>query len=796
MKKNLFALGVALASAFTLTNCTEEIRQPNEDLAVKGSFEIIANVTDTKTVNDGMSTKWEAKDSINVFHAVAGSDNYVNDGKFTIAESDLEEGRFTGNLNGSLDQDGSYDWYAFFPYVGKMETPANTTAYAYIGHSKGLNQKGYDNMDALKRTVCPLYGVAEAVSGNKLPGIVMQHLSSVLAIEVTNGNDSPLTVTTASFTAPEDIVGSYYIDFSGEPVYVPSDGYTFSTATVNVSNGTELAEGNTAILYLAIKPFTAAAGSKLVLSVNGYEKELTLEKDVTFTAGKIKTLKFDYDYVEVIDGDKIEWASAEDWTGIGEGEIGLTSGDYSVVINKSSGGTNPTVNGTYNDCRAYANNAVTISHPSKNITSLVFYLSNQGLKRLTDITPSSGEVTLDAANRQVIWTGNVASVTLTVGEKATHGTDGTGKAGQLCFDYIVAKTGGAASNPDPEQPTGPQAVTVAEFNAAADGDTVYELTGEITEIYQAYSEQYGNVSFYIEDATGKTLIFRMSCEGVSDPTTISVGDEITVQGTKTTHNESPQMAQGGKCINHVDKTGSTPEQPGEPQPVTVAEFLAAAEDATIYELTGVITRITTPYDSKYNNISFNISDETGEVAIYRMSCEGVSDPTSLTVGDEITLQGCRSSYNGSPQMAQGGKYISHIDNEAPAPEEGTYSLSFSDVANRTSYSTEQQVWEQNGIKLTNNKAASTSNVGDYVAPARFYKSSSLKIEKAGMSKIVFYLNSGKPASGLIDSISDSNAKVSADGYDVTITFAKAVDVFEIASLANQIRVDILEVYAN
>ena len=220
-----------------------------------------------------------------------------------------------------------------------------------------------------------------------------------------------------------------------------------------------------------------------------------------------------------------------------------------------------------------------------------------------------------------------------------------------------------------------------------------------------------------------------------------------------------------------------------------------ADGDTVYELTGTITRIVTPYNSNFNNISINIADETAEIQLYRLSCEGVADPAALTVGDEITVQGCKGSYNDVAQMAAGGKYISHVDKEAPAPEAGTYELSFADKANRTSLSSTQQVWEQNGIKLTNDKAGSTSNVADYVAPARFYKGTSLKVEKAGMSKIVFYLNSGKPASGLTDSISDSNASVSTEGYVVTVSFTNAVDVFEIPSLAAQIRMDSLTVYA-
>lgn len=237
------------------------------------------------------------------------------------------------------------------------------------------------------------------------------------------------------------------------------------------------------------------------------------------------------------------------------------------------------------------------------------------------------------------------------------------------------------------------------------------------------------------------------------------------------------------------------EEPAGPEKLTVAEFAALADGDTVYELTGTITRIVTPYSSKYNNISINIADETAEIQLYRLSCEGVADPAALTVGDEITVQGCKGSYNDVAQMAAGGKYISHVDKEAPAPESGSYELSFADAANRTSFSSTQQVWEQNGVKLTNDKAGSTSDVADYVAPARFYKSTSLKVEKAGMSKIVFYLNSGKPASGLTDSISDSNASVSTEGYVVTVSFTNAVDVFEIPSLAAQIRMDSLTVYA-
>ena len=296
--KKIISWGMMLAAAFTLTNCAKEIDAPvQEPESVGYPFEIVASTVDTKTVNDGMSTLWAEGDKINLFHALGDETNYVNDGAFTVA--DVEAGVFTGTIKEELDVEEEYDWFALYPYSEQVTTPAATTAgYTYIGHSKGLNQTGYNSTASLKGSVCPLYGVLKY--GGVKPVIEMNHLTSVLAINVTNDTDEPLTITTASFTAPEEIVGSFYIDFTDKDnvVYNASQGYTQKTAVVNVTEGTALENGESAILYLAIKPFTAAAGEKLTLAVNGYSKEITLSKDAVFTAGMIKTVNFSYDATE------------------------------------------------------------------------------------------------------------------------------------------------------------------------------------------------------------------------------------------------------------------------------------------------------------------------------------------------------------------------------------------------------------------------------------------------------------------------------------------------------------------
>lgn len=96
-----------------------------------------------------------------------------------------------------------------------------------------------------------------------------------------------------------------------------------------------------------------------------------------------------------------------------------------------------------------------------------------------------------------------------------------------------------------EEPvTGPQKVTVAEFLAAAEDDTMYELTGVITRMYKNTSDDtlWGN--FYLKDATAEVLIYGLySPEGEKQYWAASgakVGDTITVQTPRTSHYGTPQ----------------------------------------------------------------------------------------------------------------------------------------------------------------------------------------------------------------------------------------------------------------
>ena len=88
--------------------------------------------------------------------------------------------------------------------------------------------------------------------------------------------------------------------------------------------------------------------------------------------------------------------------------------------------------------------------------------------------------------------------------------------------------------------------------------------------------------------------------------------------------------------------------PPTPTYTSVADFIAAAEDETIYTLKGTITSVT---NTTYGN--FYLNDGTGEVLIFGLcSPEGAQQywaASGAKVGDDIVVKTVRTSYGNAPQ---------------------------------------------------------------------------------------------------------------------------------------------------
>ncbi|MDE6271237.1 MAG: immune inhibitor A [Muribaculaceae bacterium] len=133
-----------------------------------------------------------------------------------------------------------------------------------------------------------------------------------------------------------------------------------------------------------------------------------------------------------------------------EGDNVTASKDgFSVLVEKNNGSTAPAI---YDGVvRVYAKGTITVS--GEKIEKVVINLASTGAKRYTTVTASTGTVATQAeGDETVTWTGDATSVTFTVGDKATLGSDGEAKAGQIHFDAINI-TGDGGSGTVTPQPT-------------------------------------------------------------------------------------------------------------------------------------------------------------------------------------------------------------------------------------------------------------------------------------------------------------------------------------------------------
>ncbi len=199
-----------------------------------------------------------------------------------------------------------------------------------------------------------------------------------------------------------------------------------------------------------------------------------------------------------------------------------------------------------------------------------------------------------------------------------------------------------------------QEITVAEFLAAKESGAMYRISGIVAELYPSDKQ---NKSFYIQDYSGKVLVYR--AEGF-ETSGAKVGDIVTVTGVRTSYKGTPQM--GTATFESLDKVVATK---------TIAELRELEDDKnTYFMVTGVVGEPTEPntkYDLEtYGNL--NLTDATGSIYVYGVST-GWNGATKqfgtlgVKAGDELTVIGYRTSYTkGDYKLLQigGAMYVSHV----------------------------------------------------------------------------------------------------------------------------------------
>lgn len=255
----------------------------------------------SRTSNEGINTLWSEGDEINIFHLASGSDNYINDGRFALAEG--SQNCFKGNLNceGSLINGTSYDWFASYPYNATLTSPDGEGAKFTIGAltASHQTQTGNNSSAHMAGEYMPLVGKASAVAAAKAPSLTMKNVASMAKFVIINNFDEAITIKSIEFSAPNhSVVGSFSIDFSDISDIRITPIEASERALLEVANGESIAAGESAAFYMAIAPFAALSGEQITFKVNiltsqgerGVERVHTLANKLTFSAGKTKDI--------------------------------------------------------------------------------------------------------------------------------------------------------------------------------------------------------------------------------------------------------------------------------------------------------------------------------------------------------------------------------------------------------------------------------------------------------------------------------------------------------------------------
>jgi DNA/RNA endonuclease YhcR with UshA esterase domain len=185
----------------------------------------------------------------------------------------------------------------------------------------------------------------------------------------------------------------------------------------------------------------------------------------------------------------------------------------------------------------------------------------------------------------------------------------------------------------------------------------YTLTGKVTKIDTPYSAQHGNITVTIQvgDMADKPIqCYRLTGEGAD---TIAVGDVITVTGTLKHYYNS----NSGASTYEFDagcgfKRGSEPGTGSDEAGRILDELYALAPGAAMegtYTLSGTVTKVNTPFDAGYNNVTVTITvagHDDKPVQCFRMTGTGAD---KVKVGDRITVSGKLKNYKGTKEFDAG-----------------------------------------------------------------------------------------------------------------------------------------------
>lgn len=304
---HIILIGLVLGSC-------EQLDSPKmEEVNDSGNFTVYLSQPQTKTANDGISTKWVEGDAINLFHAITGTNGYIDDNSFNC--DNVAANKFSGTLSEELNADSNYDWYAFYPSINTTNGDTPVKFSKYIGRTEmssfagKVTQTGNNSMAHLAggRDGFPVVGFVDNVPASEFPTIPMKNVASVICVNVTNTLSEPIVINSVDLVAPKPIIGNFSIELTGNDI-AASSLYGHGFIRLEVAEGSQIARGESAKLYIGVAPFTVTSGEEILLYVNTTIGDKTVSQriaksfdgDTPFKSGFIKTFNVSYAQTDVV----------------------------------------------------------------------------------------------------------------------------------------------------------------------------------------------------------------------------------------------------------------------------------------------------------------------------------------------------------------------------------------------------------------------------------------------------------------------------------------------------------------
>ena len=299
--KKLFLLMSMAAAMIPFAGCQKnEIKDPTVANGEGSTFELVADISQTKTTLDGLNVEWENGDIIYVVTTdkLWGADwSQEKPNLETIAEFKYQDGKFSTE---ATIADGEHTFNAMYARADQKSYHRGASSTHKL---VATQQQNCTAPTAHIKDNDALVGTFTATTPMEAPAqVAMKHLYTMMQVNIKNNTGADVEVKKFEMTTAADLAGVFNVTSFDTPAITTKSG-AVKTITVEVSGGTV---ANTASLpiYFVMAPLSEYSGDvtfKVTDAENKtYTKTVTVS-DLTFEAGAYNTTPYTISKADVVE---------------------------------------------------------------------------------------------------------------------------------------------------------------------------------------------------------------------------------------------------------------------------------------------------------------------------------------------------------------------------------------------------------------------------------------------------------------------------------------------------------------